>query len=176
MNNDAPHKKPLIIAGVVFAALFLVLTIVTLFMQADREQTTADEVAGTETIDPVSGERIAEGSHQSQTGAGSPNSDRPTMLGFGTLLDYGLTAEQSYSVSEQITEFAKQSDPKITYLSFYKDSYGMELPDENGIAHMTFLMQAEKKTDYYVDVAYSGTDTAEVSIYKDDKKTLVFSK
>lgn len=175
-KNNTQLNKPTIIAILLFAALFVLLMIVALVAQNSKQATTADEVAGTTKVDPVSGETIAVDSHQSQTGAGSPNSDRPTMLGFGKLADYGVSANQRAKISEQLTAFAKQQDPKITHMSFYKDSYRQQLPDDSGVAHMTFMIQANKETDYYVDVAYSGTSDAAVTVYLEDKKTLIFTQ
>ena len=109
-------------------------------------------------------------------GAGSPGSDRPTMLGFGKLADYGVSVDQRSKISEQLTAFSKTTDPKITTFSFYKDSYRQQVPDENGISHITFDIQANEKDNYYVDVSYSGTSDANVSIYKADKTTLVFAE
>lgn len=174
MNQQT--KKPLIIAGIVFVAVFMLLLIITLTLTRNNEGSTKEEVQGTVKIDPVSGEEIATGSHQSQTDAGSPNSDQPAMLGFGKLADYGMAVEQRAKVREQLTAFAKSQDPKITMLSFYKDSYRQQLPDEDRVAHMTFMVQANQETDFYVDVAYSNTSDATVSIYKDDKTTLVFTE
>ena len=169
-------KKPIIIAAVVFAALFGILAFIAITVGGNDEGATKEEVAGTIEVDPVSGEEVATGSHQNQTGAGSPGSDKPALLGFGKLADYGMSIDQRAKVDEQLTAFSKTQDPKITQFSFYKDSYRQQLPDDSGMAHMTFMIQANKKTDYFVDVAYSGTSDAQVSIYKDDKTTLVFSE
>lgn len=176
MNQNNRHlNKPVIIAIVIFVSLFTILTIVAIFAQSNTART-QKEAAGKEVIDPVSGETITQDSGLTHTGAGSPNSDRPTMLGFGKLLDYGVSADQSQEVKTKLTEFAKAQDPKITHMSFYKDSYIQQLPDENGIAHMTFMIQANKKTDYYVDIAYSGTSEAKLSVYEKDKTTLLFAQ
>ena len=146
------------------------------FSTGGENGATKKEVEGTITTDPVSGEQVVEDSKQSQTSAGVPISDRPTMLGFGKLTDYGVSVDQRAKISEQLTAFSKTTDPKITRFSFYKDSYRQQVPDENGVSHITFDVQANQKNDYYVDVAYSGTSDARVSIYKDDKTTLLFTE
>lgn len=168
-------KQILIIAAIAFVTLFIVLAIIAL-TSGNNKGATKEEVGGTVKIDPVSGEEVAIGSHQAQTGAGSPGSDRPTMLGFGKLADYGVSVDQRSKISEQLTAFSKTTDPKITTFSFYKDSYRQQVPDENGISHITFDIQANEKDNYYVDVSYSGTSDANVSIYKADKTTLVFAE
>ena len=168
-------KQLLIIVGVIFVLAFVILSIVALTSNKQKGAT-KEEVAGTTEVDPVSGEKIATNSKQSQTGAGSADSERPTMLGFGKLTDYGVSAGQREKVKEQLTAFAQKQDPKITIYSFYKDSYRQLLPDDNGIAHMSFMVQANKKTDYWVDIAYSGTSDATISVYKSDKTTLLFTE
>lgn len=174
MNQET--KKPLIIGAIIFVALFVLLAIIGIATMNNNDNVTQEDVYGEITTDPVSGEEIAKGSEQSQTGAGSPGADRPAMLGFGKLADYGMTAEQRAKVNEQLTKFAKSQDPEITRYSFYKDSYRQQLPDDNGIAHMTFMVQANQKTDYFVDVSYSGTTDANVSVYEEDKTTLLFTE
>lgn len=174
MNQQ--YKKPLIIAALIFVALFGVLVIIGIAVKGDSADVSQKDVHGDVKVDPVSGEEVAVGSKQSQTGAGSPGSEGPAMLGFGKLADYGMSVEQRAKVDQQLTAFSKSQNPELSLLSFYKDSYRQQLPDDTGVAHMTFMIQANESTDYYVDVSYSGTSDARVSVYKEDKTTLIFSE
>lgn len=131
---------------------------------------------GTVTIDPVSGETVTRNSSLYQDTNSSDTPDRPIVLGINKLADYGLSSDQQDKVYNALYSFSINQNPKIKHISFYKDSYKMQLQDDTGMSHITFRMQAEQKTDYYVSVAYGNVSDAVTSIYKADQTTLLFTQ
>lgn len=164
------RKQTIIIVGIVI--IVIVLGVIGLLKSVHPNTTTQ----GTTTTDPVSGEKVIQDSDLSQSGKISTLPDQPTILGINKLIDYGLGADQQASIGNALNIFSVTRDPKIKQISIYQNSYTQKIDDTTGQTMFTFKMQANKKTDYYVAVTYTGSSTPVTKIYKADTTTLLFTQ
>lgn len=166
------RKKTIIIISAIL--IVVTLGIIGLFKTTSPAKKAVTQ--GTATTDPVSGEKVIKDSNLVQSNQLSSLPNQPTILGLNKLVDYGLGADQQASVGNALNIFSVTRDPKITQISLYQDSYTQKINNTTGETTFTFKMQANKKTDYYVVVTYTGSSTAVTNIYKADTTTLLFTQ
>lgn len=162
------NRRTLIIVASVLGVGILALAILG-FLRANQQ-------AGSDTAytDPGSGEVIR--NDKSQQGSDLSVEKTIVWLGFSTLLQRGLTADQITSTQDVITKYSNTQPERFKEVSITTDSYRHLLPNESpDHAHkITFDMTANRTNKYYVEIIIDDdTSTTHTKLFKDDKTTLL---
>lgn len=162
------NKLPLVAIGVFAGIVMIVIIAAAIFIQRNEAAKSAEErFAGTSKTDPVSGVPVTESDRQHDS-----NGIEVTFLGFGKLVERGLTMQQMTDVQFKFNELSKQLPKPIKIVSLYKDSITRILPVQSGndYQEVHFKVQADQKTDYDVVIKYENISTVDMTVTDPDGK------
>ena len=162
-------KLPLIAIGLFAGIVIIVIIAAAIFMQRHEAAKSEDErFSGTSKTDPVSGVPVTESDREHDS-----NGIEITFLGFGKLVDRGLTMQQMTDIQFKFNELSDQLPEPIERVSLYKDSISRILPYQSGNDYheVHFKVQVDQKVDYEVVIKYENISTVDMTVTDPDGKS-----
>lgn len=141
------RKRILIVAGI-----FILLIVMTLFLISRSSKTSKNTY-----VDPLSHQTVTNIPGKTPEKAGS-RTDFPSLLGFDTLIDYGLTYNQLNELNQAFYNYSKSLPVPIQEISIDVDHI-TEQHDSNA-SHSPFVIQfkvrLDREADYRAKIVYYG--------------------
>lgn len=172
-------KKKIIIANIVFVALFIVFCIVYfVFNQPDSKkssQKSADTSTTNVYTDPGSGEKISNPSGKAPESYNNTSESSIAYLGFSNLLNIGVTNTQLTFLRSYFAEYALQQKKPYHEISIVLTSLQQTIDEGSGKKTLSFVVVFDRTTKVDAVVIYYSINDVILNLYNQIDKSQLYT-